>query len=397
MKKVRIIGAGFSGLSLAFELSKLGIEVQIIETSEQAGGLIASPLAKNGIYETGANAFLSNQRVENFVKDLGLTPLRPKKDAKKRFLYRSHPQRWPLKILETLNLAKHFLWSLVRRQLKPRSGETIDQWGQRNLGKAGTQFILEPALQGIYAGDSKFLSAELIFHRNRSSGRNLGLVSFEGGMGEMINKLVQVLTSRGVQIKLSSFFDPNTTETMPTVICTSPGAASMILKQWPELIGAAINAKVLQQMEMRPLTTVTAFFTKSPSRYAGFGILFPKSEKRWPLGILQNSNIFKRQGSAYSETWIIAGTDSTEDEIKSNVTSERQVIYNETQDPLEVKVTRWPEAIPHYTVEHKSLIEQLVPMNEVWLHGNYLGGIGLSKILARSETLAQEIKLTLLK
>jgi len=38
MKKVIVIGAGFSGLSTATQLASLGYEVEILEKNEQAGG-----------------------------------------------------------------------------------------------------------------------------------------------------------------------------------------------------------------------------------------------------------------------------------------------------------------------------------------------------------------------
>ncbi len=396
MKKVRIIGAGFSGLSLALELTKLGVAVEITEASDRAGGFITSPKTSHGIYETAANGFLSNQRVEDFVQELNLTALRPKRAAKKRYFFRGYPQRWPLKFFETISMLMYFLSAFFRRALKPRYQETIYQWGQRNLGPAATKFILEPALQGIYAGDSKVLSAELIFNPQKAAGRNQGLLSFEGGMGEMIDRMVQILNSRGVKFHFSKPFDPAEAKAPPTVICTPAIEASSILQRWPQIPGADFNGEILRKIEMRPLTTVTSYFSKAPARYSGFGILFPKSENRWALGVLQNSNIFARKASAFSETWILPGVDETDDQIKAKLQAERNLIYGESAEPLEIKVTRWSRALPHYTVEHKILIDQLIPMKQVWLHGNYLGRIGLSKILARSQSLAQEIHLTLL-
>lgn len=397
MKKVRIVGAGFSGLSLAFELTNLGVAVEIIESSDRAGGYISSPKTAYGIYETAANGFLSNKNVEKFVKELGLVPLRPKAAAKKRFLYRGYPQRWPLKFFETLRFMANFLMALMSKRLKPKSQETVFQWGERNLGSAATRFILEPALQGIYAGDSKKLSAELIFNRQKSGGPSLGLLSFQNGMGELIERLVEILKSKDTQFHYLTKFDPVEVEPLPTIICTSPDEAATILKKWNSITNADANAEVLRQIELRPLTTVTAYFSQAPVHYSGFGILFPKSENRWPLGILQNSNIFARTNACYSETWILSGTIETDEEIKLKMNSERLAIYGESLEPLEIKVTRWPTALPHYTVEHKNLIDALIPMKQVWLHGNYLGVIGLSKILARSQKLAQEINETLLQ
>ncbi len=42
MKKVIIIGAGPAGLTAGYELSKLGVQVEMIEASDRVGGMAAS-------------------------------------------------------------------------------------------------------------------------------------------------------------------------------------------------------------------------------------------------------------------------------------------------------------------------------------------------------------------
>ena len=60
--------------------------------------------------------------------------------------------------------------------------------------------------------------------------------------------------------------------------------------------------------------------------------------------------------------------------------------------PAGYRVTRWPEAIPHYSVD----LELALPVLErgadnLFLHGNYMGHIGLAKILDRAAALPQQL------
>jgi oxygen-dependent protoporphyrinogen oxidase len=56
-------------------------------------------------------------------------------------------------------------------------------------------------------------------------------------------------------------------------------------------------------------------------------------------------------------------------------------------------VTRWPESIPHYSVD----LELALPILErgagnLFLHGNYMGHIGLAKILDRAAALPAQLE-----
>ncbi|RYZ84294.1 MAG: hypothetical protein EOP06_18310 [Proteobacteria bacterium] len=59
---------------------------------------------------------------------------------------------------------------------------------------------------------------------------------------------------------------------------------------------------------------------------------------------------------------------------------------------LDAKIYRWPKALPHYTVEHHALISQIVLPRNLFLNGNYIDVIGLSKILERTYNLVRKFK-----
>jgi oxygen-dependent protoporphyrinogen oxidase len=59
---------------------------------------------------------------------------------------------------------------------------------------------------------------------------------------------------------------------------------------------------------------------------------------------------------------------------------------------VDYRIHRWKNALPLYDVELEKVLRDLKKLpKDLYLHGNYMGGIGLSKILDRSKELAEEI------
>jgi len=74
------------------------------------------------------------------------------------------------------------------------------------------------------------------------------------------------------------------------------------------------------------------------------------------------------------------------------IASERERFYGVRDEPLAIHVTRWPSALPHYSIELERILTTLAaPSSNVSLVGNYLGRIGLAKILERSAFVADVI------
>src|ERR1044072_9517328 len=161
MRPINVVGAGFSGLVTAYFLTKAGHAVRIFEKSDRAGGLIGTIRTEHGLVETAANGLLNSARLETMCADINVSLMPTRRDGRRRFIYRGKPRQLPLHAAEIaragFGLAKNVT------ALKPRSFESIATWGERVLGKGATDYLLTPALGGIYAGDPQQLSASLIF------------------------------------------------------------------------------------------------------------------------------------------------------------------------------------------------------------------------------------------
>ena len=429
-RPVTVVGAGFSGLCAAYHLVRAGYHVEVHEASERPGGLIntlALPFAR---VETAANGLLNSPAVEELFSSVGLPLTTTLPTARKRFIFRGKPRRFPLGFFGVMGLAWFFLqFALARRdRVAPRAGETVREWGHRVMGVEATTYLVEGALQGIYAGDAGRMSATLIlgrffppagpgekerrlanaFHQWRlkraepkaakGPKRIRGTVSAPGGMGELIDRMRAYLEGQGVVFKFSTTVGMSVEPSHPVVVATSAPQASRLLSD----LDPARSA-LLAQFELVPIVTATVSY-REPSLYKGFGCLFPPIEKRKALGVLMNNFIFpNRAHEGYSETWILGGaSESSRDllamsdsELLALIQSERHLTLKVASDIIGHKITRWPQAIPHYTVE----LERLLPglrgtSRNVLLAGNYLGQIGLGKILEATRELPEEINRT---
>ena len=67
MPTIKVVGAGFSGLTTAYFLVKRGFKVQIIEKTSRAGGLIETLQTEHGLVEKAANGILFHARTATYV------------------------------------------------------------------------------------------------------------------------------------------------------------------------------------------------------------------------------------------------------------------------------------------------------------------------------------------
>lgn len=398
MKKVTVVGAGFAGLTVALRLAQKGFQVDLHEKSSRVGGLLGTDRTEFGIAERAANALIRTERAENLFKELGLEPSLPLESSKKRFIFRRKPKTMPLNPLELLVTVFRVVPRMLfmKSSLKPQAGETLQTWGLKKLGKAPTQFLLGPAMQGIYGNEISGLSASLIlsplFNKNRE--RYKGLLTGPGGMQDLVDHLETALRKAGVQIHLDSHIDLKNVQG-PVVVATSANAAAVLLEN-----RAAGISSILKKIEMSSLMSVTLFFKKAQSTYKGFGCLIPRGYNIKALGILMNSYIFKDRDKVYNETWILGGVKEadllkhSDDHILKLIAEERFKILGQKDVLLDFRINRWDHALPYYDLKLEAAQAELAKTTlpaDIFLHGNFLSGIGLSKILERSDRLSDEI------
>jgi oxygen-dependent protoporphyrinogen oxidase len=390
MRPAQVIGAGISGLVAAWHLADRGFDVTVIDRSPEPGGLIKTIHTDHGPIETAANAFVWDDVVSSWFRRLDLTPVFPEPFSKRRYIFRNgRPRRWPLGPGASLAMASRLAAAALTRSTPARGNETIAAWGDRVLGASAREWLLEPAMQGIYASPARELSARAIFDGRKRGPRQLAAPP--GGMGEFISRLHERLDARGVRFLFNAAVD-RLDPAVATVIATPATSAAQLLAPHAPALAARMSA-----IRIAPLVTVTMFFAAHLDDVRGFGVLFPHACGVRSLGVLFNTDIFAGRGAVRSETWIVGDRDVgmttwTDDRLRETLTGDRQLLTGRRDTPLAARVTRWSQAVPIYDQTIVALKGELTTLPS-WLAlaGNYLGAIGVAALLAKAESAADRL------
>ena len=192
---VAIVGAGVSGLAAAYELHRRGLSVRLVERRERPGGVILTEHAHHFVVDAGPDSLLVQKPAAvDLCRELGLAErLLPTSQPRTAFIYRAgvlhaisdvsvlgFPTRlWPL---ATSSLFSPGAKVRMAREVlcRPRASaedESIASFVGRHFGREAVEYIAEPLLAGIHAGDVDRLSIRATFPR---------LVEAEASRGSII-------------------------------------------------------------------------------------------------------------------------------------------------------------------------------------------------------------------
>ena len=395
LPKVTIVGAGFSGLTLAWILTQKNIPVEIVDRNLSESGLIRTYELKTMLVETAANAILWTEEIETLFRELNLPYFQLMVEARSKYFFRKKIRKWPLGFVESLSFIFKVLKSLSRglMNFRPKPGESICDFGLRNFGPAATEHLLATGLQGIYAGDIRKMSASLCLGHYFTSGtkhprKKFTSISPQKGMGQLIQTLKDQLLSKNVEIRKQEW------DGRINGLTIFAGSLEDVQKNRQYLFDQADG---IENLTMLPILRVTVSFRETPP-IQGFGILIDASENLKTLGVLMNTYTFENRGTLYNESWIIGGSKSPEvldlsdDRIRDLILSERAKILKRQDTIIEMKVTRWTKAFPHYDLALEKAILSWKTKENCFLTGNYLGRLGLSDIYSKNLQLAEVIQ-----
>ncbi len=436
-----VIGAGVSGLSLAYHLHRLGVkDMVLVEADSRLGGKLCTVSEKGFLVETGPNGFLdSKPYVLELSSLLGMEDrLYPSNDnARRRFLLRKD------RLLELpASPLSFFASSVVSWRAKLRlfaepfippgeaEDETVYSFVKRRLGSEFAEVLIDPMVAGIYAGDAKALSVKSAFpsvweleKRHRSlirgmlalrgkgggpAGPSGRLVSFRGGVGDLVEALEGAVSSgvevvkgcRALSVKKSGMWVVETEmgefRARAVAVCTPSFVAAGLLRWHPV-------SRSLEAIPYVPVTVVALAFKREDISHplGGFGFLVPSCERRYILGCLWDSEVFPNRApvgyvllrvmmAGARQPWISLMDERCAVEL---ALEELSVPLGIRGTPDSVWVFNHPRGIPQYVLGHEKRVEEVESLEGegLFFHCNAYRGVGFSDCVGGSVEKAKRI------
>jgi len=226
---VAIVGGGIAGLSAAYDLQARGLSVRVLEASARVGGVIATERFDGWVIDAGPDSLLVQKPAAvTLCRELGiadqlLSTLTPRtafvlRDGRLHAIAEGSFLGFPITFGA---LARSRLFSLAGKArmagevIVPRrtvdEDESIGAFVSRRFGREAVDYLADPLLAGIHAGDVDRLSIRALFPRLVDAERRSGsviralralhvrpspqgaFVSLPGGTGELVDSLSNAL------------------------------------------------------------------------------------------------------------------------------------------------------------------------------------------------------------
>ena len=452
--QVVIIGGGISGLATAYavmeEVRKNQIEVQctIVEQDTRWGGKILTHVTEGLLIEGGPDSFLTSKPwALELCRTLGLQdqliPTNAQHNRTFSFcrgalrelpqgLLAFRPQR-----VDTLVSSGLLSWKGMVRMAAERfwprpnplsADESLAGFFRRRFGTEAFDYLIEPLVAGIYAGDADELSIEATFPRFRELEREHGSVikgmrmaqakaattsrppggattlfmSLRGGLSQLIQTLVQQLTERGVCLtagvgcqevqpptqKSTSFqviLENGVRLSADAVVLATPTfqTARLLRSFQPEAAG------LLDGIPYASTATISMAYPTEAigAQIRGFGFVVPRKEQR-PLLAATWTSLKWPDRSRAGETLIrcyVGGRgretvlEQDDQPLVECVRRELEAIVGITTAPKYAEIHRWIRGMPQYVLGHQERLAHVTQLLAAW-PGVYVTGAGLHGI-----------------
>lgn len=433
-----IIGAGISGLTLAYELEKANKPYILLESSSRTGGYIHTVKMKDYLLEVGPNSILVDTAFNNFLEELNLTSSieEAANVNKNRFIYKNaRVEKIPSGPLSLL-FSSFFSFKTKKVILKEffNSSKTIENesvydFFTRRFSKEFTEYTIDPFATGVYAGDIKQLLIEETFPQlvalekeygsilkgvfKKGFGTRRRTATLTGGLQTLTNTLAHRISNISLQTKALSILK---SESGLEVMIQKNGfakekivASSVVFCGTAFQAGELLNehfstyASKLKEVQYAPIKAVYVAFKRKDVEHSmrGFGCLYPSIEPSFLAGTIWNSSIFKDRCPVDEilTTSFIGGmhhpeyTTLNEEEIKERAVTQIKKDLNITGDPTFVYVAGWEKAIPQYDIYLKEAKKEIssLAVDNIYLTSNWTNSISLGECIQSARNLALKL------
>lgn len=450
-----MIGAGFSGLSLAYRLSSRlpNIDLTILESNSRPGGKVWTERDRGFIVEHGPNGFLDSKPATlQLCRDLGLGDeliAASESSRKNRFLFWNERLQQlpsgPFGLLTTRLLSwrgkMDLLLELVRKGQVPAHDESVASFFRRRLGREAAAVLGDALVTGIHGGDPELLSLAAAFPRAAEMEAQHGSVirgflksaakrrrdavargepppktgrmwSFPGGLRRMVEVLAEKLPKPplyGVEVRRIErtasgwLVHGSGSDAWPADIvvlaCPAYKQAELVADLDPAL------ATLLAGIAYNRIAVVAVGYrsTEVPRVPDGFGYIAPQHTRRDLLGVQWCSAIYPGRAPEGCVLWraLCGGwnradvVDWDDARLLAAVRHELRLALQVTAEPIFHRIVRWERAIPQYHVGHRERVARAEALAAAHpglvLAGNALHGVALNDCAERADLIARSL------
>ncbi|MDP6969401.1 MAG: protoporphyrinogen oxidase [Gammaproteobacteria bacterium] len=451
-QQVIVIGAGISGLCSAWFLQQQGYDVLVLEASACVGGNLQTVKRDGCQFERGPNSFMNNRpAMAELIKGAGLEQeiVPAKAAAQRRFVGKYGALvALPTNPLEGITTNIMTWPGKLRVAWEPfvgrsRTEESIAQFVTRRLGKQMFDWLIDPFISGVFAGDPHKLSVQAavprlyaleqqhgslirgalahIKARRQATGPKLdgAMMTFKHGLHQLMTSLADQLLNPvqlNTQVESVSYSQEHgymvrsgdaIWQAQKLVLAVPAKQVARLIEDLPtpDETQLAHAQRQLRSIYYPPVATISMAFKKQQIQHPldGFGALFPSKENKQILGALFPSSIFS--GRAQPDQHVLTvfvggGRGSAAMQLSA---AERLALVLQELDgyvgikgqPLWSEESYWPAAIPQYEVGHLQKVAEvdqaLAHLSGLYLRSNWRDGVALGDCVESAQALALQV------
>jgi protoporphyrinogen/coproporphyrinogen III oxidase len=431
---VAVVGGGITGLAAAYELSKRGVSLRVLEASSRWGGVIRTESADGFLIEAGPDSMLAQKPdAVSLCRELGLADRLVPTNPHQRTVYvlrhgrlRALPDGMVLAIptrIAPFARSPLFSWPAKLRMgldlVVPRRGdrgdESIGSFLRRRLGQESVDVLGEPLLAGIHAGDPERLSMQANFPRFVELERRHGSLirgmwaaprrpaggsppaafySLVGGLTELVQTLVSRLppgsaqTGSGVESLarddegfLLRLAGGRTLSARAVILAIpAPKAAPLVRPLVPEA------ARILETIPFASSATVVLGYRREDVGHPldGYGMVVPRTEGlRCSACSFVSTKFPGRAAPGLVQLRGFVGGVRDPGVLSLDDRGLADIVHREMTpllglraDPVLTRVYRWPTATPQMEVGHLDRTAE-VDRHVAGIRGLIVTGAGL--------------------